>query len=84
MSELVNAFCGMMLERERMLLRIEALVWEANEGSGRVLEKCRFVAEGRRKCAVEKKGVVLDELCCALLREDAERIKGESTEEREM
>ena len=60
------------------LLRIEALVWRGNEGSGRALEKAGFVLKGRRRCAVEKNGIVSDEPIYALLREGAEKITEES------
>lgn len=44
------------------VLRIEAEVFEGNEGSARVLEKAGYVFEARKRKAVEKRGLVLDAL----------------------
>lgn len=55
------------------LVRLEALVFEWNPASCRVLEKCGFVLEGRLRRAVFKDGQQLDGLLYARLApEDAE------------
>lgn len=70
MTEVTKAFCEKAFEREPKLLRIQAEVIDGNQGSGRVLEKSGFTFECRRRCAVEKKGVVYDCLCYVMLREE--------------
>lgn len=52
------------------LLRLYAGVFSNNPASARVLEKNGFRLEGRLRQAVVKRGVVLDELRYALLREE--------------
>lgn len=44
------------------LYRLFACVFEGNPASARVLEKAGYAFEGRRRCSVEKDGVMLDEL----------------------
>ncbi|KAL6232066.1 hypothetical protein BDW75DRAFT_218572 [Aspergillus navahoensis] len=61
------------------VVRIDAEVFDGNEASKRVLEKAGFVSEGRRRCAVEKRGVVLDTFVYALVREDLESAKRTET-----
>ncbi|KAL5333736.1 acyl-CoA N-acyltransferase [Aspergillus crustosus] len=68
-GEAVPAFCEWVFGEFKNVLRIEAEVFDGNEGSRRVLEKAGFVAEGRKKWAVEKNGVVLDVWVYALLRD---------------
>ncbi|NOY37385.1 MAG: GNAT family N-acetyltransferase [Chlorobi bacterium] len=43
------------------LIRIQASVFETNEASKKVLEKCGYQLEGISKMAVMKKGVIMDE-----------------------
>jgi len=51
------------------LLRIFAGVFESNPGSMRVLQKSGFVLEGRQRCAVVKRGEVLDQWVYASVRD---------------
>ncbi|EQL34809.1 hypothetical protein BDFG_03500 [Blastomyces dermatitidis ATCC 26199] len=59
-TEAVSIFSDWLFEKFEHILRLEAHVFEGNEASGRVLEKAGFVLEGRRRKAIEKRGVVLD------------------------
>ncbi|KAL4914554.1 acyl-CoA N-acyltransferase [Aspergillus aurantiobrunneus] len=68
-TEAVAVFVRWVFERFGQVVRLEAEVFDGNEGSRRVLEKNRFVCEGRRRRAVEKEGVMLDVFGYALLRE---------------
>lgn len=52
------------------LLRVQALVFDGNDASMRVLDKCGFALEGRLRRATVKRGRVLDELVYARLRDD--------------
>lgn len=54
------------------LNRLEASTFGRNVTSQNVLKKAGFVEEGRRRCAIEKKGEVLDEIFFGLLRADLE------------
>ena len=69
MSEVVAAFCAWAFETQPKLLRILAEVIDGNAGSGKVLEKPGLMLECRRRMAVEKGGVVYDELCYVLSRD---------------
>ncbi len=53
------------------LNRIFARVFESNAASQRVLEKAGFTLEGRLRKNVTKRGVVMDELIYASLREES-------------
>lgn len=66
----LKAFCAWSFRETDNLLRIEALVYEDNIASSRVLEKVGFAYEGRRRRAVEKNGVVMDCLTFGLLQEE--------------
>lgn len=68
MSEVVKAVCAWAFETHPKLLRIQADVIDGNAGSCKVLEKAGFVPECRRRMAVEKGGVMYDELCFVLFR----------------
>ncbi|KKZ67427.1 hypothetical protein EMCG_06878 [[Emmonsia] crescens] len=59
-TKAASVFSEWVFENFEHILRLEANVFEGNEGSGRVLEKAGFELEGRRHKAVEKDGVVLD------------------------
>ncbi len=52
--------------------RLQSSVFGWNPASARVLEKCGFRLEGRRRGAVRKFGEVTDELLYGLLRSDLE------------
>lgn len=52
------------------LIRVQALVFEGNDASMRVLDKCGFVLEARHRRAAVKYDRVLDELVYARLRDD--------------
>ncbi|KAL4996878.1 acyl-CoA N-acyltransferase [Aspergillus recurvatus] len=73
-SEAVEEFVRWVFGQEEFghVVRLDAEVFDGNEGSKRVLEKAGFVSEGRKRCAVEKRGVVLDTFVYALIREDLE------------
>lgn len=58
--------------RECNLLRLQAGVYSNNPASMRILEKCGFLREAIHRQAILKRGVVLDEVVFALLREDLE------------
>ncbi|KAL4973924.1 acyl-CoA N-acyltransferase [Aspergillus desertorum] len=75
-SEAVAEFVRWVFNREEFghVVRLDAEVFDGNEGSKRVLEKAGFMSEGRRRCAVEKGGVVLDTFVYALLRGDSEGV----------
>lgn len=64
------AFSAWCFRQDANLLRLEALAYESNVGSRRVLEKAGFVPEGRRRNAVEKNGRVMDCFTFGLLREE--------------
>lgn len=68
-TEAVAAFSDWGFGRFAALLRLEAVVFEGNGGSCRVLETVGFVFEGRQRMAVEKGGVVLDTLTYCRFRE---------------
>ncbi|KAL4885476.1 acyl-CoA N-acyltransferase [Aspergillus karnatakaensis] len=69
-GEAVERFCQWVWSEEQWghVLRIEAEVFDGNDGSRRVLEKAGFECEGRKRRAAEKNGVVLDVWGYALLR----------------
>ncbi|KAL4815464.1 acyl-CoA N-acyltransferase [Aspergillus spinulosporus] len=71
-TEAVEEFVRWVFGREEFahVVRLDAEVFDGNEGSKRVLEKAGFVCEGRRRCAVEKAGVVLDTCIYAFVRRD--------------
>lgn len=69
MSEVLKAICAWAFETQPKLLRIQAEVIDGNLGSVKVLENAGFVLECCRRMAVEKHGVVYDELCYVLFRE---------------
>ena len=68
-AEAVTAFSDWAFGEFKALLRLEAVVFEGNGASGRVLEKAGFVFEARQRRAVEKAGVVLDTLTYCKFRE---------------
>ncbi|KAL2827382.1 acyl-CoA N-acyltransferase [Aspergillus cavernicola] len=70
-TEAVVVFSGWVFETFAHVVRLEAEVFEGNEGSKRVLEKAGFVCEGRRRWGVEKGGVLLDTFVYCLFREGA-------------
>ncbi len=56
------------------LLRIYALVFEANPASVKVLEKAGYSLEGRMRSAVVKRGRVMDQLLLAIVVPDEREI----------
>ncbi|KAL4935081.1 hypothetical protein BDV06DRAFT_207695 [Aspergillus oleicola] len=70
-TEVVVAFSKWAFGEFERVNRLEAEVFEGNEGSRRVLEKAGYILEGRKRRAVEKDGVVLDTFLYSLLREEA-------------
>ncbi|CBF85237.1 hypothetical protein AN1621.2 [Aspergillus nidulans FGSC A4] len=71
-TEAVEEFVRWIFSRDEFahVVRLDAEVFDGNEGSKRVLEKAGFVFEARRRCAVEKGGVVLDTFTYAVIRDD--------------
>ncbi|KAL4928896.1 GNAT family N-acetyltransferase [Aspergillus undulatus] len=68
-SEVVTAFTEWTFKEFPHVVRIEAGVFEGNEGSKRVLEKAGYGFEGRQRRAVEKNGVLLDVFVYAVVRD---------------
>ncbi|MFL5331462.1 MAG: GNAT family N-acetyltransferase [Gemmataceae bacterium] len=56
------------------LQRIEAAVFAWNPASARVLEKCRYMFEGRLRRSVTKDGEVTDQLMYSILVDDCSRV----------
>ncbi|KAL4959521.1 GNAT family N-acetyltransferase [Aspergillus stella-maris] len=69
-TEVVLQFSKWAFEQFPQLIRLEAEVFDGNEGSRRVLEKAGYQLEGRKRNAVEKDGVVLDTFLYSLLMEE--------------
>ena len=67
-TECVRALTEYAFERFD-LARIQAMVYEWNPASARVLEKCGFTLEGRLRRSVTKDGQTVDSLMYALVRE---------------
>ncbi|KAF4466899.1 n-acetyltransferase p20 [Fusarium albosuccineum] len=74
-TEATRAFVRWCFETWPGLNRFEGEIIERNEASQKVLKKCGFVEEGRRRGAVDKHGVVMDEVHLGLLRSEVEGIK---------
>lgn len=72
-TEVVTRFVSWCFETWLKLNRIEAEVYGRNVGSAGVLKKCGFVMEGVKRGAVEKHGLVLDEVFFSVIRSDLER-----------
>jgi RimJ/RimL family protein N-acetyltransferase len=72
MSEAVREFTRWAFASLPDLLRIEAVVFEDNEASKRVLSKAGFVKEGTRRLAVVKNGKQMAEDIFGLIRTDLE------------
>ncbi|KAJ2981266.1 hypothetical protein NUW58_g6731 [Xylaria curta] len=70
MTDAVRAFTPWAFATYPDLLRIEAVVFDSNAASLRVLEKCGFIKEGRRRLAVVKDGRQMDEFVLGLVRTD--------------
>jgi len=70
MTEAVRVFSEHLLTQEN-LLRLEALVYEPNIGSARVLEKAGFTLEARFRKAIYKHGRFMDGLLFSRIRGDA-------------
>lgn len=75
-TEVVRAFSRWAFETFAGLGRLEAVVFEGNGGSEKVLERAGYVLEGVRRKAVEKGGRVLDLKVYGLLREECFGEKG--------
>ncbi|KAL7903426.1 acyl-CoA N-acyltransferase [Trichoderma sp. SZMC 28014] len=69
-TEFVKALVPWAFETWPRLNRIEAMAYERNEASQKVLRKCGFVREGMRRGALEKQGEILDESIWGILRSD--------------
>ncbi len=69
LSEVVSAFTRWALN-EFNLLRIEAIVFEWNPASARVLEKAGYLREGTMRRSAVKDGVVIDRWLYAYLADD--------------
>lgn len=78
-TEAVKLFSVWAFANFEHLARLEAEVFEGNDGSKKVLEKAGYVFEGRRRLAVEKHGVLLDTYNYSLLREEGETHEGSKT-----
>ncbi|OGM41353.1 acetyltransferase [Aspergillus bombycis] len=61
-TEAISAMTAWAFENFAHVLKLEAEVYDGNEASQKVLVKAGYQFEGRRRKAVEKKGVVLDTL----------------------
>ncbi|KAI1435052.1 acetyltransferase [Xylaria sp. CBS 124048] len=72
MTEVVRAFTRWAFANIPDLLRIEARVFEPNEGSKRVLLKAGFVREGKLRASVVKHGQLMGEDIFGLIRADLE------------
>ncbi|KAI1452052.1 acyl-CoA N-acyltransferase [Annulohypoxylon moriforme] len=57
------------------LLRLEARVFEGNDGSMKVLERVGYIKEGVRRKAICKKGKIMDQHVYGLLKEEVDRLK---------
>jgi RimJ/RimL family protein N-acetyltransferase len=66
-SEMVKVFTDHLFQITD-LLRIEALVYEPNIASARVLEKAGFVQEARCRKAIHKQGRIMDAFLYARIR----------------
>lgn len=78
-TEAVRAFTAWVFRTFPEVLRLEACVFEGNEGSARVLLKAGFQAEGVRRKAVWKRGKVLDKQYFGMLREECEALKDDKS-----
>lgn len=67
-TEVLVAYCRWLLETFPLVIRLEAIVYQGNEASERVLEKAGFELESRNKKAVEKFGEVLDSMTFCMFR----------------
>lgn len=74
-TEAIQAFVRWCFDTWPGLNRLEGEVYASNEASQKVMKKCGFVEEGRRRGAVEKYGVLMDVLDFGLLRSDLEGVK---------
>lgn len=72
MTEAVRAFAAWTFKTFPELRRLEAVVFEGIDGSGRLLLKAGFQAEGIRRKAVWKRGQSLDSRYYGMLREECE------------
>lgn len=70
MTEALQAFTAWAFQMFPELVRIEASVFEGNDGSVRVLKRAGFQAEGVRRKAVWKRGQLLDKMLFSMLREE--------------
>ena len=69
MTGVLRAFVDWTWRTFPQLIRLEGVVFAWNKGSCRVLEKCGFEFEARRRCAAWKEGRVVDLLEFGLVRE---------------
>ncbi|KAK4128698.1 acyl-CoA N-acyltransferase [Parathielavia appendiculata] len=69
MSEVVPAYVKWVFETFPEVIRLEAVVFEGNDASARLLKKAGFVHEGTRRKAGVKAGRVFDIMMFGLLRE---------------
>lgn len=69
-TEFVKALVPWAFETWPRLNRIEAMAYERNEASQKVLRKSGFTREGMRRGALEKHGEILDESIWGILRSD--------------
>ncbi|UNI15851.1 hypothetical protein JDV02_002344 [Purpureocillium takamizusanense] len=83
MTEAVRGFTRWAFATWPALHRIEATPFSSNPQSCRLLGKCGFVEEGRRRGAAEKKGAVVDIVVFGLLRSDVVVVEAEEETTRE-
>lgn len=69
-TEAVRAFTAWAFQTFPELVRVEAAVFEGNDGSVRVLNRAGFQAEGVRRKAIWKRGELLDKMYFSMLREE--------------
>lgn len=73
MTEAVEAFVRWCFATWPQLNRFEADMYARNESSGKVLLKCGFIEEGRKRGNAEKNGELQDTILYGLVRADIEK-----------
>lgn len=79
MTEAVVGFSEWTFRTFPELMRLEAGVYEGNEGSMRVLGRAGYQKEATRRKAVWKNGEALDHVCFGMLREECPGLAGEES-----
>ncbi|KAJ4394229.1 hypothetical protein N0V93_003446 [Gnomoniopsis smithogilvyi] len=79
MTEALRAFTLWAFRTFPDLVRVEASVFEGNDGSVRVLKRAGFQAEGVRRKAIWKRGELLDKMYFSMLREECDGLHNYDT-----